>query len=147
MHASVEFLRARGAEIEVMSPGEARKRFPQLRFGDDDVCVYDPWSGYIESGRAVSVMADVSRESGVELRENTPVTGIDETPDVVVATGVCVGRLLPEIGVEVKVTHQQMLLIEPRDPKVFAHGVFLIHGASTPTGRGGTASHCYERAM
>ena len=110
-----------------MSPGEARKRFPQLRFGDDDVCVYDPWSGYIESGRAVSVMADVSRESGVELRENTPVTGIDD--------------------VEVKVTHQQMLLIEPRDPKVFAHGVFLIHGASTPTGRGGTASHCYERAM
>ncbi len=54
---------------------------------------------------------------------------------VVVATGAWVGRLLPEIGAKVKVTHQQMLLIEPRDPSVFAHGAFPKWGID-PDGEG-----------
>ncbi len=150
MYVSVEFLRARGAEIDVLSADEARRRFPQFRFQPDEVCVYDPWAGYIESSRAVSVMADVARECGAEIRENTPVNSIDERSSdvvvavegdravfdlVVVATGVWVGRLLPEIGANVKVTHQQMLLIEPRDPAIFAHGVFPKWGID-PDGEG-----------
>ncbi len=52
--------------------------FPQFRFEDDETCVYDSWSGYVESGRAVSVMASIAREAGAVFRENTPVTGIEE---------------------------------------------------------------------
>ena len=79
MHASVEYLRGRGAEIEVLSPEEAGARFPQFDFRSGEVCVYDGWAGYLESGRAVSVMARLAEEGGVDLRECAPVEGVGET--------------------------------------------------------------------
>ena len=137
MYASVEYLRGMGAEIEVLSPAEARSRFPQFRIADNQTCVYDGWGGYIESGRAVSIMARIAREKGTELRESILVSAVDELSShvevvhgggrdrfdrVVVAAGCWVGRLLPEIGAGVKVSHQQMLLIVPVEPAAFAHG-------------------------
>ena len=80
MHASVQFLRNRGAEIAVLSADEAGERFPQLRFAAGEVCVYDPWAGYIESGRAVGVMAGIARAGGCRLCPSTPVTSIEERP-------------------------------------------------------------------
>ena len=138
MHASVQFLRGRGAEIEVLSAGEAAERFPQLRFAAGEVCVYDPWAGYLESGRAIGVMAGIARAGGCRLYPSTPVTSIEERPSgvalgypghaggsdvfdrVVVAAGPWLGRLLPAIGAKVRVTHQQMLLIAPPDPGAFS---------------------------
>jgi glycine/D-amino acid oxidase-like deaminating enzyme len=141
MSSSVEFLRGRGDEILVMSPEEAGRRFPLLRFAADEVCVYDSWTGYVESGRAVRVMADMARDGGAQVRERTPARVIDERPSdvgivhddgrsvfdrVVVAAGPWVGSMLPELSAKVMVTRQEMLLIEPRDPKAFAHGVFPV---------------------
>ena len=150
MHASVEFLGARGAEIEVLSAGEARKRFPQFCLSGHEVCVYDRWGGYIESARAVSVLARLARDENVVLREKTPVTALEESPTgvevghdggsrtfdrVVVAVGVWVGRLLPTVGEQVQITHQQMLLIEPLDATRFDHGVMPVW-AIDPDGEG-----------
>lgn len=139
MYSSVEFLSGRGGEVAVMSSEEAGQRFPLLRFADDEVCVYDHWTGYVESGRAVGVMADIARDGGAWVGARTPVSTVDERPStveivhgdgrsafdrVVVAAGPWVGRLLPEVGMRMRVTRQQMLLIEPRDPRDFAHGAF-----------------------
>ena len=139
IHSSVEFLRSRGAGVEVMPPGEAVRRFPLLRFTDDEICVYDPWTGYVESARAVGVMANIARDGGASLVERTPVSAVDECPSlveivhgngrsafdrVVVAAGPWVGKLLPDVGMRMRVTRQQLLLIEPRDPRDFAHGAF-----------------------
>ena len=150
MHASVEFLQARGAGIEVLSASEARTRFPQIRVADHEVCVYDRWAGYIESGRAVSLMARMARDGGVEVREYARVDSLKERPShvevvssgepatfdrVVVAAGVWVGRLLPEIGDHVKITHQEMLLIEPLNPGRFAREVMPCWGVD-PDGEG-----------
>ena len=135
LHASAQFLRKRGAEITVLSAGEAGERFPQLRFADGEVCVLDPWAGYLESGRAIGVMAGIARAGGCRLYQSTPVTSIEERPSgvalgyrggsgvfdrVVVSAGAWVGRLLPAIGAKVRVTHQQMLLIAPPDPAAFS---------------------------
>ena len=134
LHVSVQFLRKRGAEIAVLSAGEAGERFPQLRFAEGEVCVLDPWAGYLESGRAIGVMAGIARAGGCRLYQSTPVTSIEERPSgvalgyrggsgvydrVVVSAGAWVGRLLPAIGAKVRVTHQQMLLIAPPDPAAF----------------------------
>lgn len=150
MYESVEFLRLRGAAIEVMSPEEARCRFSQFRFKNHEVCVFDPWGAYIESSRAVSVMAEVARGKGAQIRENTSVRALNERSSkaivsldgrddvfdmAVVAIGAWVERLLPQIGANVKVTHQEMLLIEPRDPAEFVHGVFPKWGID-PDGEG-----------
>ncbi len=150
MHASVEFLQARGAGTEVLSASEARRRFPQIRVADHEVCIYDRWAGYIESGRAVSLMAGMARDGGVEVREGARVSSLEERSSnvevissggpatfdrVVVAAGVWVGRLLPEIGDHVKITHQEMLLIEPLNPDRFAREVMPCWGVD-PDGEG-----------
>ena len=137
MYRSVEYLKSRGSEVRVLTPKEARDRFPQFVIRDDEVCLHEPWNGYLESGRAVSLLADLAREEGVEIRENTPVTHVEERGagvevhteagvqafDVaVVAAGVWMGRLLPEIGANLEVTHQQMVFIEVEDESLVAHG-------------------------
>ena len=142
MDASVDYLRSRGAGIMVLTAPEARARFPQFRLADDELCVSDPWTGYIESARAISVMCRLAREGGVSVREESPVAGVEERTGhvevalsdgrragfdrVVVAVGVWIGRLLPEIGAHVRVTHQEMLLIEPPDPAQFAGGTMPV---------------------
>ena len=141
MHESIKFLNGRGARVEVLSSRQARTRFPQFRIGPDEVCVYDPWAGYLESGRAVSHLAKLARREGVRIVEETPVISVGEGPSgadvvvdsgpemfdrVVVSVGVWVGRLLPEVGRHIRVTHQQMVLIEPQDQAMFAHGAMPV---------------------
>lgn len=135
MRASAEFLLDRGAGIAVLSSDDAGKRFPQLRFAADEVCVYDPWAGYIESARAIAAMAGIAREAGCEILPSTPVANVEERaagvevghPEergrfdrAVVATGPWLRRLLPAVGTKVRVTRQQMLLIEPPAPRAFS---------------------------
>ena len=150
MYSSVEYLRERGAAVEVLSLAEAGARFPQFNFESGEVCVYDGWAGYLESGRAVSVMARLAREDGVEVRDRTPVEGVDETGShgevamngrrerfdrVVVAAGCWVGSLLPAIGAGVRITHQEMFLIVPEEPARFAHGAMPVWSLD-PDGEG-----------
>ena len=54
---------------------------------------------------------------------------------VVVAVGPWVGQLLPELSEKVRGTRQEMLLIEPRQPEMFAHGTFPVWGID-PDGEG-----------
>ena len=142
MYSSAEYLRGRGADIDVLSREEASARFPQFNLKSGEVCVHDGWAGYLESGRAVSVMARLAKEDGVELRECTPVKDVGEVGSqaevgvedggresfdrVIVAAGCWVGNLLPAIGAGVRVTHQEMLFIVPEEPTRFARGAFPV---------------------
>ena len=135
MRASTDYLLDRGAEFAVLSAEEAGKRFPQLRFTAAETCVFDPWAGYLESARAIAVMAGIARDGGCQVHASTPVTRVEELPSgvevrfrdgrerfdrVVVAAGPWVGRLLPAVGAKVRITRQQMLLIEPPDRRAFS---------------------------
>ena len=151
MYSSAEYLRGRGAELEVLSRAEASVRFPQFNLKNGEVCVYDGWAGYLESGRAVAVMARIARGDGVDLRECTPVEGVDEVgphaevgvedggresfDHVIVAAGCWVGSLLPAIGAGVRVTHQEMLFVVPEEPARFARGAFPVWSLD-PDGEG-----------
>ena len=102
----------------------------------------DSWTGYIESARAVSFMCRLAGGEGVDVREQSAVAGVQERAGrvdialdggqragfdrIVVAVGVWIGRLLPDIGRHVRVTHQEMLLIEPADPGQFVAGAMPV---------------------
>ena len=150
MRAGVEFLRSRGSRIEVMSADESARRFPSLRVRDGELCVYDPWAGYIDGTAAMRVMAKAARSAGARLLESTHVRSVVERGSeieiaweggsaaferAVVAAGAWIGRLLPEIGAAVNVTRQQMVMVEPRDPDIFRHGSFPVWNVD-PDGEG-----------
>ena len=128
MYENWRYLQSRGSDLTIMTAKEGRKRFPQFVIDDDEVCVFDDWAGYIESERAVSMMAGIAREDGVVVREESPVTSVDDTTDgvkvhvegagaseferVVVAGGVWSGKLVPEVGRYLLVTLREMIMIE-----------------------------------
>ena len=134
LYASWLMLKGRGPEIEVLSPTEARKRFPQFVHGGNDVCVYDPWGGYLESGRAISELVKLARSQGVQVREVLPVVGVEEAgaqvavstkggslgfDGVVVAAGAWMRRLVPQAGRHIHATRQQMAFYQVEDAELF----------------------------
>ena len=138
-YASWEYLTGRGAAIEVLTAKEARTRFPQFAYEEGDTCLYDAWGGYLESGQAMTDLAGLARTEGVKIREDSAVTRVEETPSgvqlllddgqlefdrAVVAVGVWMNVLVPQIGRHVTLSRQQMAFLEPLsresfDPKNF----------------------------
>lgn len=141
MYENWRYLRSRGTDLTIMTAAEGRKKFPQFVIEDDEVCIFDDWAGYLESGRVVEMMAKMVREDGAVIREESLVSGIDESAGgatvttnkgsfdfdkVVVAGGVWSGRLVPDVGKYLLVTLRETLLIEVENPETFAHGRFPV---------------------
>jgi glycine/D-amino acid oxidase-like deaminating enzyme len=148
MRESYEYFQRRGDSLALLSVGEARTRFPQFAYDDADMCVFDPWAGYIASGRAVLDLARLAREEGVAIREETPAREVVETGGraeivlddttldfdrVVVAAGVWITRLVPSIGRQFRPTFQQMAFFEPVDHARFAPGPLPAWGVDVET--------------
>ena len=131
------FLGEWGPQIKLLTPQEARIRFPQLTYLDTDFCVHDPWAGYVATGQTVEVLGKLARDEGVVVREDTPVTHVDDSSSgvkvavdggqvdldrVVIATGVWMGRLVPQLDSRLRVSRHHIALVRPADPDLFAHG-------------------------
>ena len=134
---SWSFLGDWGPEIELLTPQEARLRFSQLTYLDSDLCIYDPWAGYVDTGKTVEVLARLARTLGVTVREETPVTHVEEMPSgvevtadgarflldrVVIATGAWMGRLVQQLESRLRVSRHNIALIQMEDPNPFPHG-------------------------
>ena len=145
MYQSVHMLRGRGAvEVQELPAAALRRRFPQFVVAGDEVGVYDPWGGYLESAAAVRMIVDLAVDTGVMLRERTTVDAVDERAGaatvqvdgvehpfdhVVVAAGAWLGRLLPELARPLTVTRQEMMLLPAPDPAAFSYPRMPTWGA------------------
>ena len=141
MYENLRYLESRGADIKILERKKAMSRFPQFVLRENEFALYDKWSGYIESSRAVELMANKARDEGVAILDNTPVTGVDEDPSgalvsthngpqrfdkAVIASGVWSGGLVPQVGKHLLVTLREMLLIEVQNPDMFRHEVMPV---------------------
>ena len=53
MYENLRYLESRGADIKILERKKAMSRFPQFVLRENEFALYDKWSGYIESSRAV----------------------------------------------------------------------------------------------
>ena len=105
-----------GARIEQLSASNLRKRFPQFRFSDQSLGIWDVDGAVIRPERTVAVTAELARHNAAIIYEFTPVTEIDVTGPiievisrvgtqkfdrVVVACGGWTTQLVPHIRKEV----------------------------------------------
>jgi glycine/D-amino acid oxidase-like deaminating enzyme len=140
-------LAARGAPLQVLSVAEARQRFPQIAYQPEDAVLFDPWGGYLASGRAIEVLAALARADGVALREHAPVLAVTEAPGaahlvtaagtlefdrVVVAAGVWLGRLVPALDPDLKITRQNLAFFVPDDPARHRPGPLPVWAIDAP---------------
>lgn len=140
-HAGWETLIRMGKDVYELTAGEVRERFPQFTVSDEDSLFFDPWAGYLRSGRALEDLAKLASAAGVTILENTLVTAVEETPSVarvrtesewkdcdraVVSAGPWVCELVPEMKKRVRITRQQMAFFAPEDPGPFERTRFPV---------------------
>ncbi|MDH3744782.1 MAG: FAD-dependent oxidoreductase [Acidobacteriota bacterium] len=79
-YESFHLLEARGHQPERLGGAELADRFPAwtLAFSDG---FFHPRGGFVESGRVIETLAEVAREQGIEVRENTALESLLETGD------------------------------------------------------------------
>ena len=145
--AGWETLSRLGKDVSELTAAEVNRRFPQFSVSDEDRLFFDPWAGYLRSGQALADLAGLAREAGVEIRENTPVTAVEENATgariewgdgsqdcdrAVVAAGPWVGELLPAMAGRVRITRQQMAFFHPKDPAPFERGRFPVWSILSP---------------
>ncbi|MBD2055560.1 FAD-binding oxidoreductase [Oculatella sp. FACHB-28] len=65
-----------GIDVQMVSPAEAQAQMPFLRIDDVAAAAYEPNSGYGSPPKTTIALANRAAELGVEVRTETPVTGI-----------------------------------------------------------------------
>jgi sarcosine oxidase len=103
-------VRAAGVDVDRVSAGEARRRFPSLRFTDDMEILHDRTGGTIAAGATVRALRGLVETAGGVILEDTRVLEIDRVNPairivssrgvllaerVVVATGAWLPELVP----------------------------------------------------
>src|SRR6266404_907290 len=136
--------------IERFDAMQFHQRFPafaQERFHDG---FFDPEAGFAESGRVVATLVGYAKSLGVELRENTKVTALDEgnhsvkgvllenghriaVDAVVVAAGAWTPYLLADTKAFLRATGHPVFHLKPPKPELFLPERFPFFGADIST--------------
>lgn len=142
--------RLHGLAHELLEPGDAARRFPQLRLRPDEVALYEPDAGVlaaepclqallaraVERGAAVLTGARVHgwEEAGGRVRVHSS-AGTLEAARLVVAAGPWLPRLVPELRPALRVTRQVLCWFPARDAEAHAPGrlpVFILDRGAEP---------------
>ncbi len=133
------------------SGSDWNQRHPAFSLPSSYDVVFEPDAGMVAAARAVAVQIELARRHGgdrvrvieqdpvkrIDLESNRPVVVTESArftaETVIVTAGAWVGRLLPGLGVPLKVTRQQVLYVRPDDESPFRIGrfpVFIFKGTA-----------------
>lgn len=97
-----------GSTFQQLTPSELAQRFPQLRFRDERVGLFEPESGALLARRAVQAVVEQAVREGVEYR----LEAVSEPPrsgTLVYACGPWLPKIFPEIlGGRIRATRQEV---------------------------------------
>lgn len=81
VQATLQTVQSFGLEHEILQPREAQRRFPQYRFDENTVVLYQPDSGLLKASKCVQAHIRLARQQGATVLEQTPVTAITVQTD------------------------------------------------------------------
>lgn len=149
-YESCRVLEKQGHRFERFDSFTFHQRFPAFaedRFQDG---FFDPDAGYVESGRVVATLIEHAKSLGVELREHTKFTALDESDRrvegivledrhringdaVIMATGAWTPHLLPFTKEFLRSTAHPVFHLRPKQPNFFLPERFPFFGADIST--------------
>jgi sarcosine oxidase len=135
-----------GVPYELLDAAEAMRRFPELRIDESTEVLFQERTGIAAAARANAAHQRLARAHGADLREHARVEAISTAPGevtvrvdgetirgshLVVCAGPWTNDVLALLGHELNlaVTREQVLYLEPQDPAAVAPG-------RVPGGRG-----------
>jgi len=102
-----------GVAFEQLAPAELAQAFPQLRFRDERIGLYETQAGVILARRAVQAVVAQAIQQGVEYRQES-VSQIPDAGVVIYACGPWLPKIFPEIlGGRIRVTRQEVFFFGP----------------------------------
>jgi sarcosine oxidase len=122
---------------ELLEPDERRRRFPQFHLPEDWVALYEPDAGFLRPEQVIASYAGLALRSGAELHGREPVmewkidgkgfavrTSRNEyhADQLIFCGGPWSGKLVRDLGVELRVTRQVLGWVWPKQPEQFALG-------------------------
>ncbi len=111
LKATIAAVKSSGISHELLPPDEAHQRFPQFRFADNFLILYQPDSGFVTASKAVMGQLKLAQSNGAEVNDNTAVEEIRIRPNSVeVKTGsesYTAGKLIVTAGAWAKTLLQQ----------------------------------------
>jgi sarcosine oxidase len=130
-----------GLPHEMLTHAEIARRFPQFRLPDEFVGFYEPGAGFLKPDRAIASYAEAAKRAGANLHVDEKVirwgstrSGVEVETDqdtysadkLILTAGPWSGRLLSELGVDLRVTRQTALWVLPEKPEGFGLGKFPV---------------------
>jgi sarcosine oxidase len=121
-------LEAEGVPFERFSAPELARRFPQFRLDPGERALFQPAGGILAADRVVAAQARAARAHGAEIREGERLLRVDRGRDpieiettggryraerLVLAGGAWMGKLLPELGLPIRVLKQEVFYFSP----------------------------------
>ncbi|MCA0453076.1 MAG: N-methyl-L-tryptophan oxidase [Chloroflexi bacterium] len=76
-------LQQTGIPHEILTPTEARRRYPQFRFEDDMIILYQADTGILSASKSVLAHLRLAEQHGAELKPNTPILSVTPHPNTV----------------------------------------------------------------
>ena len=137
---------------------ELAERYPQFTVPDDYVGFYEPQAGLLLPEKIICACVEDAAKRGAVLRANEPVVrwladsksvtiqttqGKYEADHLVVCAGPWSSRMLGEIGVELSVTRQIAIWVQPVQPDLFKLGALPIWAIDRPSGAGSGGGGMY----
>ncbi len=137
-----------GIPLHTVDASELGARFPQFRIPDDCIAMFEPDAGFVFVERGIRSFVERARRHGATVREGETVErwdsvdgGFEVTTNrgayrstrLVVCAGAWSGRVLRDLGVDLRVTRQVVAWVEPsEDAKAFARGAFPCWAIQDP---------------
>ena len=122
---------AQGIDFALLSPSEAKERYPFLELHDLQGALWDPYDGDIDPSQLTQAFAKGAKDLGCRIQRFTRVTGLNQKPDgswhiatdkgdvkaeiVVNAAGYRAGEIMAMVGqyLPIVTLEHQYLLTEP----------------------------------
>jgi glycine/D-amino acid oxidase-like deaminating enzyme len=147
---SFKVLERRGDKVERINSAQLRERFPAWNAEQYHDGILEPEAGYAESGRVVEALVERARSLGVDLREGSRFSKLDQDGDrvkgvilddgiritgdvVVMAAGAWTSYVLPFTKNFFCATGHPVFHLKPHQPELFAPERFPVFGADVST--------------
>ena len=147
---SFKLLERRGDKVERINSAQLRERFPAWNAEQYHDGILEPEAGYAESGRVVAALVERAKSLGVDLREGSRFSKLDEGGDrvkgivlddgeriagdvVLMAAGAWTPYLLPFTRNFFRATGHPVFHLKPDQPELFAPERFPVFGADVST--------------
>lgn len=131
-----------GIESEWLHEEELASRLPQFRIEPNTmIALWQKDGGFLHASECVATHLDLAKEHGAEIRENAEVITVDweasspvvvckdqryHAKKIVAAAGAWTEQLLPNLGLPLTVTRQQVVYFKPKEKARFLPDQFPV---------------------